>query len=142
MKLLLRNRANFALGLNPAHEGLVRPRRHGVNLMCDEFFADPRLARYQYRKIRTGDDRNFIAQADRFRTGAQNLTAAGFHDIANHFAGDASAMFGAFLQDPAAAGRTVEDPWLGVPDITRAYRELGFRPIYPTARSAWRDGAL
>jgi nucleoside-diphosphate-sugar epimerase len=42
----------------------------------------------------------------------------------------------------AAAGRTVEDPWLGVPDITRAYRELGFRPIYPTAKAAWRDGAL
>jgi hypothetical protein len=41
-----------------------------------------------------------------------------------------------------AAGRTVEDPWLGVPDITRAYRELGFRPVYPTARAAWRDGAL
>ena len=38
--------------------------------------------------------------------------------------------------------RTVEDPWLGVPDITRAYRELGFRPIYPTAKAAWRDGAL
>jgi hypothetical protein len=42
----------------------------------------------------------------------------------------------------AAADRTVEDPWLGVPDTTRAYRELGFRPIYPTARAAWRDGAL
>ena len=42
----------------------------------------------------------------------------------------------------AAAGRTVEDPWLGVPDITRAYRELGFRPIYPTAKAAWRDGVL
>jgi hypothetical protein len=42
----------------------------------------------------------------------------------------------------AAGGRTVEDPWLGVPDITRAYRELGFRPIYPTAKAAWRDGAL
>jgi len=42
----------------------------------------------------------------------------------------------------AAAGRTVEDPWLGIPDITRAYRELGFRPIYPTAKAAWRDGAL
>ena len=43
---------------------------------------------------------------------------------------------------PPAAGRIVEDPWLGVPDITRAYRELGFRPIYPTAKAAWRDGAL
>jgi len=42
----------------------------------------------------------------------------------------------------AAAGRTVEDPWAGVPDTTRAYRELGFRPIYPSAKAAWRDGAL
>ncbi|MBR7827595.1 NAD(P)-dependent oxidoreductase [Actinospica sp. MGRD01-02] len=42
----------------------------------------------------------------------------------------------------AAAGREVADPWFGIPDTTRAYRELGFRPIYPTARAAWRDGAL
>jgi nucleoside-diphosphate-sugar epimerase len=42
----------------------------------------------------------------------------------------------------AAGGRSVEDPWSGVPDTTRAYRELGFRPIYPSAKAAWRDGAL
>jgi nucleoside-diphosphate-sugar epimerase len=42
----------------------------------------------------------------------------------------------------AAGGRNVDDPWSGVPDTTRAYRELGFRPIYPTAKAAWRDGAL
>jgi nucleoside-diphosphate-sugar epimerase len=42
----------------------------------------------------------------------------------------------------SAAGREVADPWFGIPDVTRAYRELGFRPIYPTARAAWRDGAL
>ena len=42
----------------------------------------------------------------------------------------------------AAGGRSVEDPWFGVPDTTRAYRELGFRPIYPSAKAAWRDGAL
>ena len=42
----------------------------------------------------------------------------------------------------AAAGREVADAWFGVADTTRAYRELGFRPIYPTARAAWRDGAL
>jgi nucleoside-diphosphate-sugar epimerase len=42
----------------------------------------------------------------------------------------------------AAGGRSVEDPWSGVPDTTRAYRELGFRPLYPSARAAWRDGAL
>lgn len=39
-------------------------------------------------------------------------------------------------------GRTVSDPWHGVPDTTRAYRELGFRPIYPSAKAAWRNGAL
>jgi hypothetical protein len=42
----------------------------------------------------------------------------------------------------AAADRTVADPWHAVPDTTRAYRELGFRPIFPSARAAWRDGAL
>jgi len=42
----------------------------------------------------------------------------------------------------AAGGRSVEDPWSGVPDTTRAHRELGFRPIYPSAKAAWRDGAL
>ncbi len=42
----------------------------------------------------------------------------------------------------AVEGRTVADPWHGVPDTTRAYRELGFRPVYPSARAAWRDGAL
>ena len=69
--------------------------------------------------------------------------------VAYNIAGDAaSTMYELFelggreFDVPAAAGRTVEDPWLGVPDITRAYRELGFRPIYPTARAAWRDGAL
>lgn len=42
----------------------------------------------------------------------------------------------------AAAERVVADPWFGVTDSTRAYRELGFRPLYPTARAAWRAGAL
>jgi nucleoside-diphosphate-sugar epimerase len=42
----------------------------------------------------------------------------------------------------AAAGRSVEDPWLGVPDTRLAHRELGYRPAYPTAWAAWRDGAL
>jgi hypothetical protein len=48
------------------------------------------------------------------------------------------------LQRDVLRGRrpTVEYPWLGVPDITRAYRELGFRPVYPTAKAAWRDGTL
>jgi dihydroflavonol-4-reductase len=42
----------------------------------------------------------------------------------------------------AAAGRSVKDPWLGVPDTRLAHRELGYRPAYPTAWAAWRDGAL
>ena len=69
--------------------------------------------------------------------------------VAYNIAGDAaSTMYELFelggreFDVSAAADRTVEDPWLGVPDITRAYRELGFRPIYPTAKAAWRDGAL
>ncbi|HET9168840.1 MAG TPA: NAD(P)-dependent oxidoreductase [Actinospica sp.] len=45
--------------------------------------------------------------------------------------------------DLAAAGRNeADDPWFGVTDTTRAHRELGYRPIHPTARAAWRDGAL
>ena len=51
-------------------------------------------------------------------------------------------LVGQQLDLEAAAGRTVEDPWFGITDTTRAYRELGFRPIYPTAKAAWRDGAL
>jgi nucleoside-diphosphate-sugar epimerase len=69
--------------------------------------------------------------------------------VAYNIAGDApSTMYelvelgGQELDVAAAAGRIVEDPWLGVPDTTRAYHELGFRPIYPTAKAAWRDGAL
>lgn len=42
----------------------------------------------------------------------------------------------------AAAGRGAEDPWFGVPDTRLANRELGYRPLYPTAWAAWRDGAL
>jgi nucleoside-diphosphate-sugar epimerase len=42
----------------------------------------------------------------------------------------------------AADGANVEDPWFGVPDTRLAHRELGYRPVYPTAWAAWRDGAL
>jgi nucleoside-diphosphate-sugar epimerase len=69
--------------------------------------------------------------------------------VAYNIAGDAaSTMYELFelggqqFDVAAASDRTIEDPWLGVPDTTRAYRELGFRPIYPTAKAAWRDGAL
>lgn len=44
--------------------------------------------------------------------------------------------------DPASSAGPVEDPWFGVVDTTRAWRELGFVPRYPTPRSAWRDAAL
>lgn len=51
-------------------------------------------------------------------------------------------LVGRSMDLAAAEGRTVADPWHGVPDTTRAFRELGFRPVYPSARAAWRDGAL
>ena len=51
-------------------------------------------------------------------------------------------LVGQTMDLAAAEGRSVEDPWFGVPDTTRAYSELGFRPIYPSAKAAWRDGAL
>ncbi|MGC0420789.1 NAD-dependent epimerase/dehydratase family protein [Embleya sp. AB8] len=34
------------------------------------------------------------------------------------------------------------DPWAGLPDTTRARYELGYRPLYPTVRSAAEAGAL
>jgi len=51
-------------------------------------------------------------------------------------------LVGQHMDLAAAAGRTVEDPWFGVTDTSRAERELGFRPLYPSARSAQRAGAL
>lgn len=74
---------------------------------------------------------------------------AGASYTAYNIAGDGgSTMFELFelvgqrFDLEAAAGRSVQDPWFGITDTTRAYRELGFRPIYPTAKAAWRDGAL
>jgi nucleoside-diphosphate-sugar epimerase len=68
---------------------------------------------------------------------------------AYNIAGDAASTIyelfelgGRRMELTAASSATVEDPWFGVPDLTRAFRELGFRPIYPSARAAWRDGAL
>jgi nucleoside-diphosphate-sugar epimerase len=63
--------------------------------------------------------------------GDDGCTAYELHELA-----------GASMDLGAAAGRTVPDPWSGVVDTTRAYRELGFNPVYPTARSAWRAGVL
>jgi nucleoside-diphosphate-sugar epimerase len=80
---------------------------------------------------------------------ALRATRAGASYTAYNLAGDGGSTVFEFFelvgrqQDlEAAAGRTVEDPWFGITDTTRAYRELGFRPIYPTAKAAWRDGAL
>jgi len=52
------------------------------------------------------------------------------------------ALIGREFDLDAAAGRSVQDPWLGVPDTRRAHRELGYQPAYPTAWAAWRAGAL
>jgi nucleoside-diphosphate-sugar epimerase len=52
------------------------------------------------------------------------------------------ALIGREFDLEAAAGRGVDDPWFGVADTRRAYRELGYRPVYPSPWSAWRDGAL
>jgi nucleoside-diphosphate-sugar epimerase len=80
---------------------------------------------------------------------ALRTTRSGASYTAYNIAGDGGStvfelfeLVGQQLDLEAAAGRTVEDPWFGIMDTTRAYRELGFRPIYPTARAAWRDGAL
>ena len=80
---------------------------------------------------------------------ALRTTRSGASYTAYNIAGDGGStvfeffeLVGRQLDLEAAAGRTVEDPWSGITDTTRAYRELGFRPIYPTAKAAWRDGAL
>jgi nucleoside-diphosphate-sugar epimerase len=41
-----------------------------------------------------------------------------------------------------AADRALEDPWIGIFDVTRIRRELGFRPIHPTVYAAADAGAL
>jgi nucleoside-diphosphate-sugar epimerase len=80
---------------------------------------------------------------------ALRATRAGAAYTAYNIAGDGGStvyelfeLVGRHLDLESSAGRAVEDPWFGITDTTRAYRELGFRPIYPTALSAWRDGAL
>ena len=81
--------------------------------------------------------------------GALRATRAGASYTAYNIAGDGGStvfelfeLVGQQLDLEKTAGHTVDDPWFGILDTTRAYRELGFRPIYPTARAAWRDGAL
>lgn len=44
--------------------------------------------------------------------------------------------------EAGAAAAAEHDPWFGVADTARAHRDLGFTPRYPTARAAWRAGAL
>jgi nucleoside-diphosphate-sugar epimerase len=83
--------------------------------------------------------------------GVQRAITAPLHPgySAYNIAGDGAAttfelfqLIGRSFDLTAAEGRSASDPWFGFPDTTRAYRELGFRPIYPTAQAAWRDGAL
>jgi nucleoside-diphosphate-sugar epimerase len=79
----------------------------------------------------------------------RTVRPAGAGYTAYNIAGDgASTIYELFelggrrMELTEASSATVEDPWFGVPDLTRSYRELGFRPIYPTAKAAWRDGVL
>lgn len=75
------------------------------------------------------------------RTGA-GYTAYNINGDAPSTAFELYELSGLRFDLAAAEGRTVDDPWFGSADNTRAYRELGFRPIYPSLRSAWRDGAM
>ena len=46
-------------------------------------------------------------------------------------------------EPPAEVGtRPLDQPWEGIVSTRRIRAELGFRPIYPTAWSAWHAGAL
>ena len=74
---------------------------------------------------------------------ALRATRSGASYTAYNIAGDGGStvfelfeLIGRQLDLGAAAGKSVEDPWFGIMDTTRAYRELGFRPIYPTAKAA------
>lgn len=100
--------------------------------------ADEPMAMVHHADVAQGVHRalNVLpSQASRYR--AYNIcgdgvsTAYELHELVGHT-----------MDLAAAEGKTAADPWYCVPDTTRAYRELGFRPIYPSARGAWRDGAL
>lgn len=41
-----------------------------------------------------------------------------------------------------AGERVLEDPWQGIPDVTRIRVELGYRPVYPSVYAARDVGAL
>ena len=80
---------------------------------------------------------------------ALRATRAGASYSAYNVAGDGGStvyelfeLVGQSMDLAAAEGKSVADPWFGLTDTTRAYRELGFRAIYPSAKAAWRDGAL
>ena len=109
------------------------------------------LSRFAYGSRPAHEQQSMVHHADVAQGvhRALRATRAGASYTAYNLAGDGGStvfeffeLVGRQLDPEASAGRTVEDPWFGIPDTTRAYRELGFRPIYPTAKAAWRDGAL
>jgi nucleoside-diphosphate-sugar epimerase len=109
------------------------------------------LSRFGYGNRPAHEQQSMVHHADVAQGvhRALRATRAGASYTAYNLAGDGGStvfeffeLVGRQLDLEAAAGRTVEDPWFGITDTTRAYRELGFRPIYPTAKAAWRDGAL
>jgi nucleoside-diphosphate-sugar epimerase len=109
------------------------------------------LSRFGYGNRPAHEQQSMVHHADVAQGvhRALRATRAGASYTAYNLAGDGGStvfeffeLVGRQLDLEAAAGRTVKDPWFGITDTTRAYRELGFRPIYPTAKAAWRDGAL
>lgn len=90
-----------------------------------------------------------VHHADVAQAVLRAIEAPGIEGRAYNIADDAgSSMFelfelaGARMPEGVTGAGRRDDPWFGVTDTRRAYRELGFSPIYPTIRSAWRAGAL
>ena len=90
-----------------------------------------------------------VHHADVAQAVLRAIEAPGIDGRAYNIADDAGpSMFelfelaGARMPEGATGAGQRDDPWFGVTDTGRAYRELGFSPIYPTLRSAWRAGAL
>ena len=109
------------------------------------------MARFAYGSRAAHDRQAMVHHADVAQAvhRALRATRTGAAYTAYNIAGDGGStvfelfeLVGRSMDLAAAEGKSVADPWFGIPDTTRAYRELGFRPIYPTAKAAWRDGAL
>ncbi len=90
-----RFRNGGAVDLN---EGFIGPGGRRMNMVRHEFLADPGFARNQHSQIRACDDRDLLAKTHGFCARSENLTAAGFHDIAHDFTGDPPSMLGPLLQ--------------------------------------------